>query len=319
MLAANASLTYICRGANPTDALVGDIWGRTPSIALSCESNIRAAALSLSGHSVALVEEKQISIWSTQTGQCCCKTPIRTIPKHLSFSQDEHALVFVEGACDASLWLWKQGYPRQSLSPQHSAALTALTCNNEARFAVTADTHGLIRVWRWKELEEHGGVEHLYDIQQPGAVSSVMFQAQGRWFATASDDQTARVYEAATGTQCYVFAHHAAVSHMLFSHDGHYLITASKDQTITIWNLYEGQQLTRFICAAQIQTLLLSPDDAVLATTDEERWITLWLWRTEDLEEEIAQSFPLDESGAPLPARAVLLRPFDVRPKEEPL
>ncbi len=68
-----------------------------------------------------------------------------------------------------------------------------------------------------------------------GTVRSALFSADGRFVVTASDDQTARVWDAATGKEVLVLRHNAPVQFAVMFPDGGRLATAS--DTVRIWDL----------------------------------------------------------------------------------
>lgn len=317
VLAVNPSGYCISRERNHSGSIFWNIWSKASSVSVSCESDIMAAALSPSGCYAALTERHQISIWDTHTGQCCGVVLVTTSITHLSFSKDENYVVFVENACFAYMWPWQQKHPKQRLSPERFTPINAIASNSDTYFIVTADEKGLIRMWKWDEALSPCVVKHLYDIPHTGAVSKVVFQANGQFFATAGADHTARLYEAATGEQRFVLAHNAEVSQVLFSHDARHLITASNDKTINIWDMYDGHQLARLTCLAQPQTVLLSPDNTSITTIDERGWISLWLWQTEDLEAELEKYTSQKEAADENTSHVVTLRSPDPSEKNK--
>jgi WD40 repeat protein len=67
------------------------------------------------------------------------------------------------------------------------------------------------------------------------AVNSALFSTDGRFVVTASDDQTARVWDAATGQELHVLRHKGSVQFALMSPNGRRVATAS--DTVRIWDV----------------------------------------------------------------------------------
>jgi WD40 repeat protein len=68
-----------------------------------------------------------------------------------------------------------------------------------------------------------------------GAVKSALFSPDGQSVVTASDDQTARIWDAATGKEVHLLRHRAGVVFALMTPDGRHVVTAS--DSIRVWDL----------------------------------------------------------------------------------
>ena len=61
------------------------------------------------------------------------------------------------------------------------------------------------------------------------------FSPDGKYVATASYDNTARLWDVSTGKQIFVLNHDGPVNNVVFSPDGKYVATASDDKTARLW------------------------------------------------------------------------------------
>jgi WD40 repeat protein len=75
-------------------------------------------------------------------------------------------------------------------------------------------------------------------------VGRVAFSPEGNRIVTASDDKTARDWDAGTGTSLAVLTGHTAeVKDAEFAPDGKQIVTASLDKTARIWDAEAGRML----------------------------------------------------------------------------
>ncbi|RMH21058.1 MAG: hypothetical protein D6698_03215, partial [Gammaproteobacteria bacterium] len=79
---------------------------------------------------------------------------------------------------------------------------------------------------------------HIYPVR------SVAWSPDGSKVATASDDYTAKIWDAATGTELATLSGHTdAVFSVAWSPDGSKVATASRDNTAKIWDAATGTEL----------------------------------------------------------------------------
>lgn len=66
-------------------------------------------------------------------------------------------------------------------------------------------------------------------------MNNVVFSPDGKYFATASVDTTARLWDESTGKQILVLNHDDSVFDVVFSPDGKYIATESVGKTARLW------------------------------------------------------------------------------------
>jgi Flp pilus assembly protein TadD len=97
----------------------------------------------------------------------------------------------------------------------------------------------------------------------------VAFSPDGQRLASASSDQTVKIWETATGKELLALKGHAdVVDSVAFSPDGQRLASASNDQTVKIWDSATGKELFALKDhAGWVWSVAFSPDGRRLASS----------------------------------------------------
>ncbi|MDM8542666.1 hypothetical protein QUF90_16450 [Desulfococcaceae bacterium HSG9] len=111
-----------------------------------------------------------------------------------------------------------------------------------------------------------------------GSVRSVSFSLDGKYLATGSSDNTARLWDLATGESVTEFRGHSGdVTSVSFSPDGKYLATGSGDWTARLWDAATGKSVTKFRGhSGLVYSVSFSPDGKYLATGSDDDTARLW-------------------------------------------
>ncbi|MEH1840024.1 MAG: hypothetical protein V7L20_14950, partial [Nostoc sp.] len=109
-----------------------------------------------------------------------------------------------------------------------------------------------------------------------GSVLSVNFSPDGKTIATASDDNTARLWTLNGQLLTKFKGHQGSVRGVSFSPDGKTIATASDDNTARLWT-FNGQLLTEFKGhQGSVRGVNFSPDGKTIATASDDNTAQLW-------------------------------------------
>lgn len=115
-------------------------------------------------------------------------------------------------------------------------------------------------------------------LHHDAEIWSVTFSPDGKRIGTASQDKTAKIWDAETGKLLLTLkGHTASVNGIAFSRDGKRVATSSDDHTAKVWDIITGKELLTLSGHTNwIYRIAFSPNGKRLATTSEDKTAKIW-------------------------------------------
>jgi WD40 repeat protein len=109
-------------------------------------------------------------------------------------------------------------------------------------------------------------------------VLSATFSPNGSRIVTASEDKTARIWDAVTGKELAILrGHDGSVSSAAFSPNGLRVVTASGDKTARVWDAVTGKEIAVLRGHdSQVYSAAFSPDGSRVVTASSDKTARIW-------------------------------------------
>jgi WD40 repeat protein len=263
-------------------------------------------------------ESGQLQVWEVYNNErAITGRPLVTLRGHkgpcydAAFSPDGKLVASACAEGGSRLWDPATGKTEDDFVPTRSAVTAAIS--QDGTRLVTGDKQGTVQVWSVPGLDRGASVEarqavesvafspdreHVAVATENGAVIwratgtrptvlkghlgpvlSVAFSPDGKLVITAGSDQTARIWDTATGREVgQPLQSFTSVNSASFSPDGKAVLTASEDGTARVWDAKTGREL--YILGTTVTgpatTAAFSPDGKLIAVAKFDKTATIW-------------------------------------------
>lgn len=183
-----------------------------------------------------------------------------------------------EKTATARLYITQIGLAQTALKEGHPER--ALGILNEMKSRFTSKTKEDLRGFEWYYLTRLCQSPYLRLRGHTSVVTQVIFSPDGKKLATASLDQTIKLWDHATGQELATLrGHQRPLRYITFSSDGKLLASASAAGDIRIWDVERGRDVHALPLTGHkyaVTGLAFSPDAKLLASASIDQTIKVW-------------------------------------------
>lgn len=199
-------------------------------------------------------------VWNTRTKQRVRSLTVGygVTVSRAAFSHDGKFIVTASADGQARVWDVESGVNLLDLNG-HKAEITSVAFSPDDRLIVTTSKDRTARIWQFDAARQQTGasnnivvlgvaaqpeVKSLVLAGHEAEVNNAIFSPDGRWVITASQDRTARIWQAVkegrreAGEQLAVLRGHIGpITSLDFNGEKKYVVTGSADRTVRVWDV----------------------------------------------------------------------------------
>lgn len=268
---------------------VGEVWDAATGERLvelrGHTDGLNAAMFSPDGQRIVTASDDGTArVWDAVTGQALAVIKDHTRPVYQAIFSPDGKLVATASKDGTARLSDAQTGRRLHTLPSQGGEVANVVFSPDGQYLVAgslnytdsqgADRPGTARVWRVATGEQ---VAELGETAY-GGVWNANFSPDGKWLVTASEDNTARVWEVGSWRKLHdLIGHSGRVSRAVFSPDGKTILTASADLTARLWDAASGQSRHELQGhTAYVLDGAFSPDSKSVVTTSLDGVARLW-------------------------------------------
>ncbi len=257
------------------------LWDATTGQRLAAfqhERKINAASFSPDGkYLVTGSEDSTAQIWDTTTAKKAGPSlPHDGRVTTAVFSPDGKLLA--TGSTSRNIFVWDVATGKQTIRPfANLGQINSLSFHQQNNWLLVV-AQNTAQVWNANTgVSLSPPVYHMLTNGSPAGITAAAFSVSGNYFATASGDKTARIWETTTGQQVGPgFKHDDWVTAIAFSPDDRWLITGSKDHTAKVWEVNGGKLVNTFHHEDEVRDVAFSPNGLWAATASQDGTAVIW-------------------------------------------
>ena len=214
-------------------------------------------------------------LWQLQNGKELKNFRPSSSIRSICFDSSGEFLAAASDDGSALIWDVSKRISSQKLVGGHSGAILDLLFSSNHESLITSGSDGRIVVW---DLAKGKPISSGKISQSTVIGNALRMSPDGLEFAVACDDNSIRLYDAATLEQKKKLkGHGAAVTCVSFSSDGQWIVSGSQDKTIRLWSVSTGTEIAKLVGhSAPLTSVVFSNDRLRVLSASQDTTVRLW-------------------------------------------
>jgi WD40 repeat protein len=193
---------------------------------------VRAAEFHPDGSTIVICESGEVSVYDLKSNKTLHRLNWAWSACEFVKFSDDGTRFYAQNSCNTKIWNAQTGAEIFTHENDGFLNLGLLSPTNDTILTIEDKTAVL-----WDII----GTQRLVLTGHSSVINSAVFSPNGQHVLTASDDETAILWNAQTGTIVFTLSEHThKVKHALFTPDGSRIITVSADMSIKFWDSLSG-------------------------------------------------------------------------------